>query len=143
MTFLHVSLLAGSLLAIVPVALHMLGRRQPKALTFPAIRFVRQTAIQAQKGWAIKRWLLLSLRILLVLLAAVALASPRCLRFAGNGRRSYCASDSQIQAHRRDHFGNSDVALAGKRKLVGSGQHWKCIFRFAYQFRSDCRSDYC
>ena len=77
MTFLHVSLLAGSLLAIVPVALHMLGRRQPKALTFPAIRFVRQTAIQAQKGWAIKRWLLLSLRILLVLLAAVALASPR------------------------------------------------------------------
>jgi len=77
MTFLHVSLLAGGLLALVPVALHMLGRRQPKALTFPAIRFVRQTAIQAQKGWAIKRWLLLSLRVLLILFAAFALASPR------------------------------------------------------------------
>jgi hypothetical protein len=77
MTFLHVSLLAGGLLALVPIALHMLGRRQPKALTFPAIRFVRQTAIQAQKGWAIKRWLLLSLRVLLILLAAFALASPR------------------------------------------------------------------
>jgi hypothetical protein len=77
MTFLHVSLLAGGLLALVPIALHMLGRRQPKALTFPAIRFVRQTAIQAQKGWAIKRWLLLSLRVLLILFAAFALASPR------------------------------------------------------------------
>jgi len=77
MTFLHVSLLAGGLLALAPIALHMLGRRQPKALTFPAIRFVRQTAIQAQKGWAIKRWLLLSLRVLLILSAAFALASPR------------------------------------------------------------------
>lgn len=77
MSFLHVSLLAGALFAIVPIALHMLGRKQPKAMTFPAIRFVRQTAVAAQKGWSIKRWLLLSLRVLLLVLAAFALSSPR------------------------------------------------------------------
>lgn len=77
MSFLHVSLLAGALLAIVPIALHMLGRKQPKAMTFPAIRFVRQTAVAAQKGWNIKRWLLLALRVLLLVLAAFALSSPR------------------------------------------------------------------
>lgn len=77
MSFLHVSLLAGTLLAIVPIALHMLGRKQPKAMTFPAIRFVRQTAVAAQKGWNIKRWLLLALRVLLLILAAFALSSPR------------------------------------------------------------------
>jgi hypothetical protein len=77
MTFLHASLLLGALAAVIPVALHMLGRRQPKAIVFPAIRFVRQTAVNAQRGWAIKRWLLLALRVLMVLLLALALASPR------------------------------------------------------------------
>lgn len=77
MTFLHVSLLIGGLTALLPVVLHMLGRRQPKPIVFPAIRFVRQTAVNAQRGWSIKRWLLLSLRVLLVLILALALASPR------------------------------------------------------------------
>ncbi len=57
--------------------LHFLGRREPKRITFPALRFVRQTAIQAQRGWSIKRWLLLAIRMLLILLAAIAFASPR------------------------------------------------------------------
>ncbi len=77
MTFLHASLLIGGLAALAPILLHMLGRRQPKPITFPAIRFVRQTAITAQRGWSIKRWLLLALRVLMVVLLALALSSPR------------------------------------------------------------------
>ena len=77
MTFLHASLLIGGLAAIAPILFHMLGRRQPKSIIFPAIRFVRQTAITAQRGWSIKRWLLLALRVLMVILLAVALSSPR------------------------------------------------------------------
>ncbi len=77
MTFLHASLLIGGLAAIVPIMLHMLGRRQPKPIIFPAIRFVRQTAITAQRGWSIKRWLLLAMRVLMVVLLAIALSSPR------------------------------------------------------------------
>ncbi len=77
MTFLHASLLIGGLAALAPILLHMLGRRQPKPIVFPAIRFVRQTAITAQRGWSIKRWLLLVLRVLMVVLLAFALSSPR------------------------------------------------------------------
>jgi len=77
MTFLHVTLLIGGLAAIAPVLLHMLGRRQPKPIIFPAIRFVRQTAISAQRGWSIKRWLLLALRVLMVVLLAISFSSPR------------------------------------------------------------------
>lgn len=77
MTFLHISLLLGSIAIAAPILLHFLGRRQPKPIAFPAIRFVRQTTLTAQRGWSIKRWLLLGLRILLVLLLALALASPR------------------------------------------------------------------
>ena len=77
MTFLHASLLLGGLVAVAPVLLHLLGRRQPKAIVFPALRFVRQTAVTAQRGWSIKRWLLLALRVLMVLLLALALSSPR------------------------------------------------------------------
>ena len=77
MNFVHVSLLAGSALAILPVLLHLLGRREPKRVTFPALRFVRQTAVQTHRGWSIKRFLLLAMRILLVLLVALVFASPR------------------------------------------------------------------
>jgi hypothetical protein len=77
MSFLHLSLLAGGLLAAAPILLHLLGKKQPKVIVFPAVRFVRQTAVESQKGWSIRRWLLLFLRALLVLLAAIAFASPR------------------------------------------------------------------
>jgi hypothetical protein len=77
MSFLHLSLLAGGLLAVAPVLLHLLGRKQPKVIVFPAVRFVRQTAVESQKGWSIRRWLLMLLRVLLVALAAIAFASPR------------------------------------------------------------------
>ena len=77
MTFLHVSVLAGCLAALAPILFHMLGRRQPKTLEFPAIRFVKKTAVEAQRGWSVKRWILLALRVLMVLLLAAALAAPR------------------------------------------------------------------
>jgi hypothetical protein len=77
MTFVHISLLAGAAFISLPLMLHFLGRREPKQITFPALRFVRQTAVQSQRGWSIKRWLLLLLRMLLIGLAAVALAGPR------------------------------------------------------------------
>jgi hypothetical protein len=77
MSFLHISLMLGSLAALAPILFHMLGRRQPKTLEFPAIRFVRKTAVEAQRGWSVKRWILLALRVLMVLLLAAALAAPR------------------------------------------------------------------
>jgi hypothetical protein len=77
MNFVHVSLLAGISVASIPLLLHLLGRKDPKPILFPALRFVRQTAVQSQRGWTVKRWLLLLLRMAMIVLAALALASPR------------------------------------------------------------------
>jgi len=76
MTFLHLSLLAGGLLALVPVALHLWSQRPPKPITFPALRFVKQTVQTHRRSWQIRQWLLLALRGLVLLLMAFALARP-------------------------------------------------------------------
>ena len=40
MTFVNLSLLAGSALIAVPIVLHMIMRRRPTLLEFPALRFI-------------------------------------------------------------------------------------------------------
>lgn len=76
MTFLHLSLLAGGLLALVPVILHLWSQRPPKPITFPALRFVKQTVQTHRRSWQVRQWLLLALRGLVLLLMAFALARP-------------------------------------------------------------------
>ena len=77
MNFLHLSLLAGLALAALPIVIHFSGRRQPKRVAFPTLRFVTATKTVSAKGWSIKRWLLLILRMLMLGLFALAFASPR------------------------------------------------------------------
>ena len=76
MTFLHLSVLAGGLLALVPVLLHLWSQKPPKPITFPALRFVKQTVQTHRRSWQIRQWLLLALRGLVLLLMAFALARP-------------------------------------------------------------------
>lgn len=77
MNLLHASLIAGVAFAIIPVLIHITGRRQPKAIVFPALQFVRATQLTSARGWNLKRMLLLALRVGLLLLIPLALASPR------------------------------------------------------------------
>ncbi len=77
MSFLHIGLLAGAAFALIPVLIHISGRKQPKLITFPALQFVRATQIKSARGWTLKRFLLLLLRVLMIALLALALASPR------------------------------------------------------------------
>lgn len=76
MTFLHLSLLAGGLLAVIPILLHLWSQRPPKPITFPALRFVKQTVQTHRRSWQVRQWLLLALRALVLILMAFALARP-------------------------------------------------------------------
>ena len=42
MGFVTPALLAGGLLVAIPIALHLIMRKQPRHLMFPALRFLRQ-----------------------------------------------------------------------------------------------------
>lgn len=76
MTFLHVAFLGGALAIAVPIVLHLIMRKQPKHLEFPALRFIKLREHANRRQLRLRHWLLLALRCGLILLLALALARP-------------------------------------------------------------------
>ncbi len=73
MAFANVSLLLGTLLVGVPIALHLLMRRRPRHIVFPAIQFIRKHQETNRRTLHVRQWSLLILRCLALVLAALAL----------------------------------------------------------------------
>ncbi|KLU02712.1 putative transmembrane protein [Rhodopirellula islandica] len=76
MTFFNATLILGTLAAVVPIALHLLARREPQRVVFPGVRFLRPKLSSQRSRLRIRRWWLLALRVLAVIALAVALARP-------------------------------------------------------------------
>jgi hypothetical protein len=77
MTFIHPLLLAGLLLAGIPVLIHLIMQQKPKHLLFPAFRFLLQRYRTNQRKLRLRHLLLLLLRVALVAGLCLALARPR------------------------------------------------------------------
>jgi hypothetical protein len=84
MGFLTPLLLGGIALVAIPVVLHLVMRQQPREMTFPALRFVKQRRDANRRKVKLRHWLLLALRCLLIAGLALALARPT---FKGTGLR--------------------------------------------------------
>jgi hypothetical protein len=82
MTFLNASLLAGTALIAVPIILHLIMRRKPTLLEFPALRFVQNRHDANQRRLRLRHLLLLLLRAGAIALLAFALARPS-VQFGG------------------------------------------------------------
>ena len=82
MTFLNISLLAGTALIAVPIILHLIMRRKPRLFEFPALRFVQKKHDTNQRKLKLRHLLLLLLRIGAISLLAFALARPS-VQFGG------------------------------------------------------------
>jgi hypothetical protein len=80
MTFLHPWLLAGLLVAGVPLLLHLVQRREPPTVVFPAVRYLLDATREHQRRLRIRHWLLLLLRTLLVVALVLAAAGPTVRR---------------------------------------------------------------
>lgn len=77
MSFLHLSLISiGGFFVALPVLLHLLMRRKPRRILFPAIRFVRLKRQLNQQRLRLRHLLLLLLRCLAIIGLAAALARP-------------------------------------------------------------------
>jgi len=76
MGFLTPALLAGAALIAVPIALHLVMRRQPRQLKFPALQFVRKRQEANRRRLNFRHLLLLALRCALIAGFAFALARP-------------------------------------------------------------------
>ena len=75
-SFLHPWLLAGLAAAAIPILLHLLARREPPTIVFPAVRYLLTTTREHQRRLKLQNWLLLCLRTLLVVLLVLAAAAP-------------------------------------------------------------------
>ena len=80
MTFLHPWLLTGLLAAGVPLLLHLVQRREPPTVVFPAVRYLLDATREHQRRLRIRHWLLLLLRTLLVVALVLAAAGPTVRR---------------------------------------------------------------
>ncbi|MGI8852893.1 MAG: BatA domain-containing protein, partial [Methyloceanibacter sp.] len=74
--FLHPWMLAGLLAAGIPILLHLLARREPPTVVFPAVRYLVTTTREHQRRLKLQNWLLLLLRTLLVATLILAAAGP-------------------------------------------------------------------
>lgn len=76
MSFLAPILLAGTALVALPIILHLVMRREPKRVEFPALRLLRKRHSTNQTRLRLRHWILLALRCAFILLLALALARP-------------------------------------------------------------------
>ncbi len=77
MTFVFPILLGGLALIAAPILIHLIMRRKPKIIKFPAFRFLVQRHRSNQRKLQLRHLLLLFMRILLLALICLALARPK------------------------------------------------------------------
>lgn len=87
MDFMHPGLLAGGLLATLPVVLHLIMRQRPQHLEFPALRFIKARQASNRRTLKLRHLLLLLLRMAAIGLLAFALARPSARLFGLWGDR--------------------------------------------------------
>lgn len=78
MSLAHPALLWGLTALAVPVLIHLLLRPRPRRVRFPALAFMRATLVASQRASRLRHWLLLLVRMSLLALVALLLASPTC-----------------------------------------------------------------
>ena len=76
MIFLQPLALFGLAFALVPPLLHLFQRRHPPDVVFPAARYLRETAREAQRAIRLRHLLLMLLRVAAVVLLVLAAARP-------------------------------------------------------------------
>ncbi|QDS86027.1 hypothetical protein EC9_01850 [Rosistilla ulvae] len=62
--------------AAIPIVLHLLSRRQRRSIRWAAVQFVIAAQQKSQRKFRLWQWLLLALRVLAIVLFAIALADP-------------------------------------------------------------------
>ena len=76
MAFVNLSLVAGSLLIGVPIALHLLMRQRAKHALFPALQFLQSRREKNRRRLKLRHWCLLAMRCIAVTALALLLARP-------------------------------------------------------------------
>jgi aerotolerance regulator-like protein len=110
--FLHPWALAGLLAAAIPVLLHLLARREPPTVVFPAVRYLITTTREHQRRLKLQHLLLLLLRTLLIVALVLAAAGPT---LPGSGVAGHAPSALVLVL---DNSPSSGVVVSGSPRLA-------------------------
>lgn len=119
MTFVNISLLAGTALIAVPIILHLVMRRRPTLLEFPALRFIQKRHDANQRKLQLRHLILLLLRAGAIALLALALARPsmKLSIAAGNQEAPVAAALVFDAAPRMEYRHENKTRLEAAREL--------------------------
>lgn len=81
-TFANAAMLAATAAVALPLAVHLLNRRQPRTVVFPTVRFLRAAAASQSRVHRLRHLILLALRCAFIALLALAFARPVWFRSA-------------------------------------------------------------
>lgn len=120
-SFLNPGLLFGAAAAALPVILHFLSRRRARREAFSDLRFLELAQSRQSRSLGVRRWLLLLLRVLALLLVVAGAAGPRWGGLgAGAGASSYLfVIDTSASAGARRGAGTVlDAAVADAAAMI-------------------------
>jgi hypothetical protein len=110
--FLHPWALAGLAAAAIPVLLHLLARREPPTVVFPAVRYLITTTREHQRRLKLQHLLLLVFRTLLIIALVLAAAGPTLPR---SGVAGHAPSALVLVV---DNSPSSGVVVSGTARLA-------------------------
>ena len=110
--FLHPWALAGLVGAAIPLLLHLLARREPPTVVFPAVRYLIATTREHLRRLKLQNLLLLMVRTALIVALVLAAAGPTVAR---SGLPSHAASALVLIA---DNSPSSGAVVAGTSRLA-------------------------
>jgi len=120
LSFLTPALTAGALLIALPIVLHLVMRRQPRQLVFPALRFVANRRSSNQTRLKLRHIILLLLRCAAIGLLAFALARP-ALRGSGlKGGETGLVSAALVidNSPRMEYVDKTETRLAAAQEMA-------------------------
>ncbi|MEN8006683.1 MAG: BatA domain-containing protein [Candidatus Krumholzibacteriota bacterium] len=121
LSFLNPTLLFGTAAAALPIIIHFLSRRRVRRLPFSDLRFLDEVQSRQARSLGIRRWLLLLLRVLAILLVALAAAGPRYGGVgAASGDRSvlFVIDTSASMGTQMDEGTRLEAALAACEEMI-------------------------
>jgi Aerotolerance regulator N-terminal/von Willebrand factor type A domain len=120
-SFIHLALVAGTALGLVPILIHLLTRRRHKVVRWGAMKYLLEAIEEQNKRIQIEDLILLALRVLVVVLIALALARPLIRSEAvGSGPRLAVVliDNSPSMRARRGGSSHWEIARAWTRDLL-------------------------
>lgn len=109
--FLHPWALAGLVAAAIPLLLHLLARREPPTVVFPAVRYLIATTREHLRRLKLQNLLLLLIRSALLVALVLAAAGPTVAR---SGLPTHAASALVLVV---DNSPSSGAVMAGTSRL--------------------------